>query len=1379
MELPISYGDADELVSGLNTDLHYHDADRDRANHTGEQAISTVTGLQAALDEKEDTVNKGVANGYASLDSGGKVPAGQLPSSVMEYKGLWNASTNTPTLADGTGDTGDVYKVSVAGTQDLGSGPISFEVNEFVMYSGTVWERSPAGQINQPQINRLRFGTVAEAEAATFLDGEICFVEETGGQYYYLADGSDYTRDGDRYLNTGAGGNTRLMRYTGRYTENITKEPTGFFEPKNIIVTYDSTARTITLTGTVQGYWRGVQIPALVSGWVSPAHATGDNVFYLYYNGTSFVWSTTLWKYSELHIARVVIENSGAVKIAFRECHGFQPAPSHHNDHQNIGTWRTDGTGLLPDTSYALDSTTPADRRPDINLCELHDEDLLSTLPALTSNLYSWWYRTGTDTVVIDNDHTEIINLSGDNPYWNENNGGTWQWSLFPNNHYGKIFIAAIPVTADTESQKYRFVFVPPQETHLTLAGAQAVDTLSVDLGGMIDEIKEVVFIAEIIIQYTAVNWVLKEVNPIFGSRASQVTVVGSAAGLVAAHEAEGTHPYDNIILPDTKKDGTPTEALNLSTAMDYFKSAGLYNNGAFAVTNNGDGTVDVAGGEGTLRVSASETASLHHVSVPAKTDLALTDNSINYIYASYNSGSPVILATTDFNEFNCLDKCIIWRLSRAGTDIHIINAAANNVDSNRKYRRKSFDTENIIVVRGTALTADEGTRHFSVSAGRFWFILSSLETPAYDTSGTDTFSIYHGSGTTWAETTGQTQISNTTYNDGTTTPATLGVGKSTANYVFISLDEGNAHIAVVAGGEHKNPEEALAAPIPAILPPELGAVGVYIATIVIEQGAAELHDPILIHGGSTTQGIAQTSHNALPGKQGGDDVENDFYHLPEQEHNDLVDPNAQLGALHTDGSPEFAGLTLVNTVNEFSTDGTLAGDSDTAVPTEKAVKTYADTILAANDAMVFKGAIDCSANPNYPAADAGHTYRVSVAGKIGGASGSNVEVDDTLYCIVDSTASGDHATVGANWTIVQSNLDGAVIGPVSSTNNTPAAFDGTTGKLIKEITAVDLRSYLNVEDGADVTDAVNIASSINGSSTKSTPVDADVLGYLDSGSSFSLVKATIANIKAFFKTYFDTIYEAAFSKNTAFNKNFGTTTGTVCEGDDSRLSPPGTDGKIPYNNGGAWGASNVTYDDATARVGVGVATPAVPLEVDGEIRSDLAVTVYPSGEGRIKLSKGGPTQTGYIEWRTAGGVRFGYIGYDTANLTVNTENGAEFVVNGITTLQDNLKLADGKSISTGSTTGTIIGTTGEKIGFLGATPVARQAEITDELTTITYTAPTTPDYAIQDLTDSGGFGFVTKDEGNTVLSVIKNLQDRVNELESVLATFGFVTDAD
>lgn len=55
---------------------------------------------------------------------------------------------------------------------------------------------------------------------------------------------------------------------------------------------------------------------------------------------------------------------------------------------------------------------------------------------------------------------------------------------------------------------------------------------------------------------------------------------------------------------------------------------------------------------------------------------------------------------------------------------------------------------------------------------------------------------------------------------------------------------------------------------------------------------------------------------------------------------------------------------------------------------------------------------------------------------------------------------------------------------------------------------------------------------------------------------------------------------------------------------------------------------------------------------------------------------------------------------------------------------------------------------------------------LTPALTDITHTNPQTPDFDIQDLTDTGGFGFASKDEGNTVLAVIANLQIKVRELE-------------
>lgn len=204
-----------------------------------------------------------------------------------------------------------------------------------------------------------------------------------------------------------------------------------------------------------------------------------------------------------------------------------------------------------------------------------------------------------------------------------------------------------------------------------------------------------------------------------------------------------------------------------------------------------------------------------------------------------------------------------------------------------------------------------------------------------------------------------------------------------------------------------------------------------------------------------------------------------------------------------------------------LDSDGTMAANSASRVPTQSAIVTYVDSRITggSSDVMIFKGVIDCSANPNYPAADAGNVYKVSVAGKIGGASGPNVEAGDTLYCTTDSTASGNHATVGANWVIAQVNIDGSVTGPSSATDNHVAFFDGSTGKIIKD-SGLTL-SGTNTGDETTTT----AGALINGATAKTTPVDADYVGLMDSAASNVLKKLSWANIKATLKTYFDTLY--------------------------------------------------------------------------------------------------------------------------------------------------------------------------------------------------------------------------------------------------------------
>lgn len=98
----------------------------------------------ARADLKINVSEKAANNGVATLDGGGKVPVSQLPFSAMVYKGTWDANANNPTLSDATGSAGFTYRVSVAGTTNLGSGPISFNVGDEVIHNGSIWQRTPS-----------------------------------------------------------------------------------------------------------------------------------------------------------------------------------------------------------------------------------------------------------------------------------------------------------------------------------------------------------------------------------------------------------------------------------------------------------------------------------------------------------------------------------------------------------------------------------------------------------------------------------------------------------------------------------------------------------------------------------------------------------------------------------------------------------------------------------------------------------------------------------------------------------------------------------------------------------------------------------------------------------------------------------------------------------------------------------------------------------------------------------------------------------------------------------------------------------------------------------------------------------------------------------
>lgn len=320
---------------------------------------------------------------------------------------------------------------------------------------------------------------------------------------------------------------------------SLTKEMTGFANPENVIVTYDSTTRKITLTGDTTAYYQGKLIPQLVSGWVSDAHNnTVDHNYYLYFNGSAFVWATdTFPGFTYLMIASALYRTVN--KFALRECHGWMPWQVHEELHYNVGTYHQTGGDL---SGTVIGSTTAANRRPDISACTIADEDLLTVNAALTSKSYSQRYIVGPDAITYTLAAADIVPLSGANPYYNSFTSPDWGQTLMPANSVQSIWLYEVPTTADAGSQALRHVFVQGQwVTQATGAGAPAMakavadelkrlpSELNLGNAGLLSS--EYVAIKRIVIQYVGGNWSIASEQSLLGSRYAQISAA-SGGGL-------------------------------------------------------------------------------------------------------------------------------------------------------------------------------------------------------------------------------------------------------------------------------------------------------------------------------------------------------------------------------------------------------------------------------------------------------------------------------------------------------------------------------------------------------------------------------------------------------------------------------------------------------------------------------------------------------------------------------------------------------------------------------------------------------------------------------------------------------------------------------
>lgn len=244
------------------------------------------------------------------------------------------------------------------------------------------------------------------------------------------------------------------------------------------------------------------------------------------------------------------------------------------------------------------------------------------------------------------------------------------------------------------------------------------------------------------------------------------------------------------------------------------------------------------------------------------------------------------------------------------------------------------------------------------------------------------------------------------------------------------------------------------------------------------------------------------------------------------------------------------------------STDGTFAANSDILYPSQKAAKTYADGLVVG--LLDDRGNYDASVN-TFPASGGsgtagailkGDVWRISVAGTLGG---EPVQIGDSVRALTNTPGQ----TAG-NWGTLQ-------------TNETLA----TMGALIA-------------------------------SASSATPNDTDIVATVETS---TLKKITWTAIKAFLKTYFDTLY-AAVGSGIANSAGPGVLPVTLDESgnlgpsvftDDGVIAQIGTTTRIEVDS------DNTAIRLVAAEVNVGTLPTSDP-HVVGQCWNNLAVIMRSDG---------------------------------------------------------------------------------------------------------------------------------------------------------------------
>lgn len=187
--------------------------------------------------------------GVCPLDSNGLVPVERMPIEALIFKGLWEASTNTPALADGVGTKGDYYISSDSGSVDFGHGAITFNEGDTVIYDGSIWHRVASGMSRTELVNTIGEATSIQSGLESAADKDKLDGIESGAEVNVQADWNEADNSNDAYIKNKP--NLSTVATSGNF-DDLVKKPT--IDVTGNVVSLLNNDGSVVSSGTVTGF---------------------------------------------------------------------------------------------------------------------------------------------------------------------------------------------------------------------------------------------------------------------------------------------------------------------------------------------------------------------------------------------------------------------------------------------------------------------------------------------------------------------------------------------------------------------------------------------------------------------------------------------------------------------------------------------------------------------------------------------------------------------------------------------------------------------------------------------------------------------------------------------------------------------------------------------------------------------------------------------------------------------------------------------------------------------------------------------------------------------------------------------------------------------